>query len=453
MPERAKLTFCSGTGVVTGANFLLEIAGLKILIDCGMIQGNKMAEDANWEPFTYDPATINALIVTHGHVDHIGRIPKLVHDGFRGTIYSTHPTKEISEIMLQDTAFILSHDREHDLKKIYNNQIISQALGSWKTFDYHETFSLGEGLKVEFSDAGHILGSATVKIEYRGKTIVFTGDLGNSPSPLLRDTEMVQADYLVTESVYGDRNHDDKDTRRQKLVEIIQDAVKQKGALVIPIFSLERSQELLFEINDLIENNRIPLVPFFLDSPLAIKLTAVFKKYSRYFNERAQKMINSGNDIFMFPGLRVTLETEESKMIVRMPNPKIIIAGSGMSTGGRIIHHEHNHLPDPKSIILLIGYQSMGTLGRKLQEGVKRVRVAGEEVSVRARVAAIDGYSGHKDSDGLLDFIQNMSDRVRKIFVVMGEPRSSLFLAQKLRDYLGLDARAPIAGESVELEF
>src|SRR3989344_3273277 len=183
---------------------------------------------------------------------------------------------------------------------------------------------------------------------------------------------MVQADYLVTESVYGDRNHEDKDTRRQRLAEIIQDAVKQKGALVIPVFSLERSQELLFEIHNLIENNRIPLVPFFLDSPLAIKLTAIFKKYSRYFNERVQKLINSGADIFMFPGLRQTLDTEDSKMIVRMPNPKIILAGSGMSTGGRAIHYDRNYLPDPKSIILLTGYQSIGTMGRAPQEGGRR---------------------------------------------------------------------------------
>ena len=222
---------------------------------------------------------------------------------------------------------------------------------------------------------------------------------------------------------------------------------------MIPTFSLERSQELLFEINNLIEHNRIPLVPVFLDSPLAIKLTKVFKSFYKYFNDNVKKAVESGDDAFVFPGLRATLEAEESKMILKTPNPKIVIAGSGMSSGGRIVHHEKNYLPDPNNTLLLIGYQSFGTMGRAIEEGARKVRIAGEEVPVNAVVANIEGYSGHKDSNNLLEFVQDSAETLKEVFVVMGEPKSSMFLAQKIRDGLGITATTPLAGEFTEIEF
>lgn len=453
IPEKiAKVTFCGGTGSVTGANFLLEIDGKKILVDCGLTQGSKLADDVNWEPFSYDPKEIDILFVTHGHIDHLGRIPKLINDGFRGKIYSTEPTRGIAPLMLEDTAGILSKNTELGLDKIYSAENIKITLSLWQGFKYDEKIKITEEVEVCFFNAGHILGSAMVEFFYNGKKIMFTGDLGNSPSPLLPDTEKVtDVDYLIMESVYGDRNHESRNDRRKYLEQTIEDNYKRKGTLIIPTFSLERSQELLFELNELVENSRIPVMPIFFDSPLAIRLTEVFKQYKNYFNETAQKAMHHDKYLFDFPGLHNTLKSEESKMIANVPNPKIVIAGSGMSTGGRIVHHERHYLPDSNNTLLLAGYQSVGTPGRLIQEGLKKVHITGEDVAVKAHIVTISGYSGHKDSDGLLNFVENMQDKVKKVFVVMGEPKSSMFLVQKLRDNLGIQAFAPERGETVSL--
>ncbi len=446
-----KLTFCGGTGSVTGANFLLEGGGKKILIDCGLTQSTKLADDMNWEPFPYDSKTIDALFVTHAHVDHVGRIPKLMAEGFHGTIYSTPPTKDIARLMLEDTMSILGRDTEHGLDKIYTTENVENSFSKWETLEYKKPFTYGE-LSIQLKDAGHILGSAMIEITYNGKKILFTGDLGNSPSPLLPDTEKItDIDYLIMESVYGDRMHESRDERKRMLAQTIQDNYKAKGALIMPTFSLERSQELLFEMNDLISHERIPHMPIFLDSPLAINLTRIFKKYPDYFNDAARALITSGDDIFNFPGLHLTLETQESKMIAKTSDPKIIIAGSGMSNGGRIVHHEHNYLPNPNNTLLLTGYQSAGTMGRTIQEGAKMVHIAGQDIDVKAHIVTISGYSGHKDSEGLVNFVEDTAESLKHVFVVMGEPSSSLFLVQRLRDNLGIDASAPELKDSVDL--
>ena len=458
--QKLKLTFCAGAGSVTGANFLLEgplgdeTGGYKkFLIDCGLTQGTKLADDVNWQDFSYDPSTIDILFITHAHIDHIGRIPKLVKDGFKGKIYSTEATRDLIEPMLMDTIGILGRDTEDGLDEIYNEQILKQILGMWEGFPYHHTINIPGGFQVTFKDAGHILGSAMVEFVYNGKKIVFTGDLGNSPSPLLKDTDALEdVDYLIMESVYGDRNHEHRDERRKMLEEAIEDNYKRKGALIIPTFSLERSQELLFEINEFVENKRIPQMPIYFDSPLAIHLTDVYRRHQECFNETAQKLISSGDDIFMFPGLRVTLSTEESKMIVKESDPKIVIAGSGMSNGGRIIHHEHNYLPNENNTLLLTGYQAVGTMGRMIEDGAKTIRINGEDVKVRANIVKISGYSGHKDSEHLIEFVGTIADSVKKVFAVMGEPKSSFYFVQKLRDNFGIDASAPDVGDVVELE-
>jgi len=452
MEKIAKITFGGGTGSVTGANFLLEIEDKKILIDCGLTQGLKMADDINWDPFPYDAKSIDILFITHAHIDHIGRIPKLISEGFRGEIYSTKPTLRLSGIMLEDTMEILSKNTMLDLDKIYTPENIKLALSLWQGFEYRENIKIGENLEVSFFNSGHILGSAMVQFVYNGKKILFTGDLGNSPSPLLPDTDKItDVDYLIMESVYGDRNHESRQDRRRFLEGVIEDNYKRKGTLVIPTFSLERSQELLFELDTLVENKRIPVMPIFFDSPLAIRLTEVFKQYKNYFNETAQAAMSPGEYLFEFPGLRNTLKSEESKMIMNVPNPKIVIAGSGMSTGGRVVHHEKNYLPDPNNTLLLTGYQSVGTPGRLIREGIKTVRISGEDVVIRAHIELISGYSGHKDSDGLLNFVQDMQDKVKKVFVVMGEPKSEMFLAQRLRDNLGIEAHVPEEGSTVSL--
>lgn len=448
------VTFYGATREVTGANYLLEGAGKKILIDCGLIQGRKSDQDRNWDPFKYDPASIDILFITHAHVDHIGRIPKLIQEGFKGQIISTAPTKEITDLMLHDTMHLFKRKSNPLPKKIYTKENIKKAMDLWITMPYGQIHMIGEDYEVVLKDAGHVLGSAMIQFEYNKKKIVFTGDLGNSPAPLLRDTEKItDATYLIMESVYGDKNHEAREDRNKMLEDALEDTFKRKGALIIPTFSLERSQELLFEINSMVENHRIPKMPIFFDSPLAIKLTKIFKSHQDYFNKDAQYIIKSDDDIFNFPGLRETLRTEDSKLILEEPNPKVIIAGSGMSSGGRIIHHEKNYLSDPNTTLLLVGYQAVGTLGRRIEEGAKKVKILGEEVTVRARVRNIKGYSGHKDSDHLLNFVQDTSDTVKHIFAVMGEPKASMFLVQKIRDFLALNASVPERDEKVELEF
>ena len=279
-----------------------------------------------------------------------------------------------------------------------------------------------------------------------------TGDIGNPPTPLLNDpTEIRDADFLFIESTYGSRIHEDRSSRKLKLERVLEDTVRRGGVVMIPAFSLERTQELLFEVNDLVEAGRIPAVPVFLDSPLAISATQIYKKYERYFNTEAYSRIKSGDDLFNFPLLKMTRTTEESKAINLVPPPKIVIAGSGMSTGGRILHHERRYLPDPKSTLLLAGFQAAGSLGRVLQDGAKRVTILGERIEVRAKVETLTGYSAHPDREQLLKFVEKGKDRLKKVFVIQGEPASSLFLVQRIRDYLGVEAYAPAYGEVVEM--
>jgi metallo-beta-lactamase family protein len=453
--KKIKITFAGGTGKVTGANFLVESLDgkeIRFLVDCGLEQGTKTADEDNWAPFPYDASTVDVLFITHAHIDHIGRIPKLIYDGFTGVIYSTVPTKDITELMLDDTAHILGKGDNELLKKIYTEENIKQALSQWKVVDYHQDIALGSYI-FRYRDAGHVLGSGMLELIYNNKKIIFTGDLGNSPSPLLRDTEKIEkVDYMLMESVYGDRNHMARDQRRARLEAIIEDNYRRKGALVVPTFSLERSQELLFEINELVENKRIPQMPIFFDSPLGIRLTKIYRQYGQYFNEFARTQLKEGDDIFNFPGLKSTLLTDESKEIVKEVNPKIVIAGSGMSNGGRILHHEANFLPDANNTLLLTGYQGGGTLGRMIQDGAKTIRINGQEIPVKAHVEFIDGYSGHKDSDHLIEFVEQTADTLKAVYVTMGEPKSSLFLTQRLRDYLGVMAYAPEQGDVVELD-
>ena len=450
--KKLKLTFCSGAGTVTGANFLVEGGGKKFLIDCGLIQGSDVDDELNWDDFPYNPAEIDFLFITHAHIDHIGRIPKLINDGFRGKIFSVAPTKDITLYMLEDMANLVSRDTKYDLSKIYTTENIKKAMDMWKGLSYGEKIDEGD-FSFSFKDAGHILGSGMLEIIYNGKKIIFTGDLGNSPSPLLPDTEIIKdADYLIMESVYGDRDHENRNERKKKLEQIIKDNYKRKGVLIIPTFSLERTQELLYEINSLVENNIVPAMPVFLDSPLSIKLTEIYLRSDKFFNKTAQNLIKSGDNLFDFPGLTKTPETEDSKDILKVPSPKIIIAGSGMSNGGRVLHHEKNYLPDKKNILLLTGYQTMGTMGRIIQDGAKKVRIMGQDVFVRAKIVFIDGYSGHKDSSHLVEFVENTAENVKKVFVTMGEPKSSMFLAQRLNDELGVQAHAPDSGDHVFLD-
>ncbi|MBI2609684.1 MBL fold metallo-hydrolase [Candidatus Giovannonibacteria bacterium] len=447
-----KISFFGGAQEVTGSCFLFENESqdgkTKILVDCGLFQTPKFSDPRSKDPFPFNPAEINALFVTHAHIDHTGRIPKLVKDGFRGKIYSTAPTRELSELMLIDSLGVLEKETG---QAFYGEEDIADAFGLWDPLEYHKEKKVGN-FAVSLFNSGHVLGSSMVQISTEGKKIVVTGDLGNPPTPLLSDPESIKGvTHLLIESTYGGRTHENRAERKTKLERVIEDTIKAGGVLMIPAFSLERTQELLFEINDLVESGRIPEVPIFLDSPLAIKATAIYKKYEKYFNKDANDRIKSGDDLFRFPGLKFTLTTEESKTINEVPAPKIVIAGSGMSNGGRIIHHERRYLQDPKSTLLLIGYQAAGSLGRIIQDGATEVTILGEPVRVRAKVAVLTGYSAHPDMEGLFNFVKKVSDGLEKVFVLQGEPEGELFFVQRLRDYLGLEAIAPHYGESYEL--
>lgn len=458
--QKSEITFCAGAGSVTGANFLFLISAqddskkpLKILIDCGLEQGGKIAEDANWEPFLFDPKEIDALFITHAHIDHIGRIPKLIYDGFTGKIFSTDATKDLTLPMLLDTVAILGDSRENNLHAIYTEDAVRKIMGLWQGFTYHEPIVLGD-TSIVFRESGHILGSAMVEFSRNGKKVLFTGDLGNSPSPILRDTETItDIDYLVMESVYGDRNHEDRDMRRELLKKYINENFTRKGTLVIPTFSLERTQELLFEIDGLVDKKEIPEMRVYLDSPLGIHLTQVYRKYTKYMNDKVQSQVRAGDDPFSFPGLRITLETDDSKQIVHTLNPKVIIAGSGMSNGGRIVHHEKNYLPNTNNTLLLTGYQSVGTLGRFIEDGAKSVTIMHTDVPVRAHVEKISGYSGHKDSNHLVSFVGDSQKSLKKVFIAMGEPKSALFLAQRLHDEFDLETQVPLSGDKATINF
>ncbi len=452
------LTFCSGVGSVTGANFLLELENsgkvTKILIDCGLIQGEKTAQAENREDFGYEASEIDMLFITHAHLDHVGRIPKLVKEGFNGVIYSTGETMALANLILEDAVGLMQREANNEgLSPLYDEQDMRKAFTLWKTIPYHTESSFPEGFSVYLKDAGHILGSSMIQFSYEGKKIVFTGDLGNTPTPLLKDTEsIIGADYVIMESVYGDRNHEPKDERRKKLEMVIKDTIAKNGTLVIPAFSLERTQVILYEINKLVETKAIPIVPVYVDSPLATKITDIYKASTYLFNERAQSEIRGGDDIFNFPRLSFTVGAQESRQIDHSKSPKIIIAGSGMSVGGRVLHHEELYLSDAQNTILLVGYQTMGSVGRHLLDGEKKVNIHGNEISVKARIETILGYSSHKDSDRLLEFVSTAQDTTKRIFVAMGEPKASLFLAQKIRDNLGVDAIYPERLKKYELK-
>ncbi|MBI2109119.1 MAG: MBL fold metallo-hydrolase [Parcubacteria group bacterium] len=455
MPHKTKITFYGGAGEVTGSNFLIETGEQNILVDCGFFQGCDTCEVRTRDSFEYDPSTIPYLFVTHPHLDHVGRIPKLVKDGFRGVIYSTPPTRDLAILTLKDSVHILREEAKQNKKPaLFSEEDIEKMIPLWKIVPYHETISLEGGVSVLFKDAGHVLGSSMVEFSRGDKKLVFTGDLGNSPAPLLKDTESIEGtNFLVMESVYGDRNHESRNERREMLEDVIEEVAAKKGTLLIPAFSIERTQELLFEIERMMETRQVPPMPVFVDSPLAIQVTEIYKKYEEYFNKEVKYIINSGNDLFSFKQLHLMRSTEESKKIFEAQNPKIIIAGSGMSMGGRIIYHEKHYLGDPNTMFLIIGYQAPGSLGRRILEGNREVTISGEKISVRARVLEIRGYSSHKDLDNLIHFVEKGIDTLQNIFVVMGEMKSATFLTQRLRDYLGVNAVAPRAGESVDIDF
>ena len=458
--NKPSITFFGGVGQVTGANFLLEYKNFKALIDCGLLQGTNDSENQNKKPFPYNPAEISYLFLTHAHMDHIGKVPKLVRDGFKGKIFSTETTKQIAKHLLHDAVKIsFFESRETNKEPIYNEEDVKETFTLWETISYNSPKKITEDVYVTLKNAGHILGSAMFTFNLSSEDdkeikVLFTGDLGNSPDILLPDTDKVEGlDYLVMDSVYGDRNHESPEIKSKKFADIIEETIRKKKTLLIPAFSLERTQVILYELNELIENKIVPQVPVFLDSPLAIKITEIFESVDSFYKDEVREDIRRGDKIFDFPRLKKTARVSDSKKISKVPGPKIIIAGSGMSVGGRILRHEKIYLPKKDTTILFVGYQSPGTLGREILEGAKSVNIDGKTIPVHAKVEFISGYSSHKDMDNLIEFVDNTKDSLKEVFVVMGEPKSSFFLSQRIRDFLGVKTTVPEPSKKYYLNF
>ena len=452
-----RLTFYGGAGKVTGSNFLLEGARGKVLVDCGIEQGADFAVGEVYGPFPYEVKSVDALVVTHAHLDHVGRIPKLVRDGFGGKIYMTPATKDLAELILRDSVGILGEEASRSGRPpLYEEKDVDATFARIETLEYHTEREVAPGLTAYLRNSGHILGSASVRIKDEdGVAVALTGDIGNSPSPLLPDWEPVpDADALVMESVYGDRLHPRKSDRSMLLKGRLQLAVKRGGTILIPAFSLERTQLMLYELSNFFAAGDLPTIPVFLDSPLAIKVTAVYEKWGMtYFKKETEDEMKREGSIFEFPFLKQTLSREESLAIEKVPGPKIIIAGAGMSHGGRIGRWEARYLPDPSTTLFMVGYQAPGTPGRRMMEGAKSVRIAGSDVHIKAKVENLEGWSAHADRDELLKFAEASlaSKRIKTIFTALGEPSAERFLAQRIHDYLGSSAIVPEYGQTWEI--
>ena len=447
-----KILFHGATEGVTGSNFLVETNGVKFLVDCGMFQGGAENDRQNWQKFPYNPSEINFAIATHSHIDHIGRLPYLHRQDFKGKIYSTHPTAAFARIFLEDTCKIVKNTAESlGLEKLYEQEDVLSTLQLFAPYEYYQSFIPAEGIEVKFYDAGHILGSAIIEIKAEGKTIIFSGDLGNPPVPILKDTDFItNADYVVMESTYGDRNHEPFEQRKLHLERTIEDTCKQNGVLLVPSFAMERTQELLYELNDLIENNHIKQIPVFVDSPLAIKATEVYEQFPQYFDSEAKEVLKKSGNFFNFPGLTFTKEMRQSNEIAKIPGSKIIIAGSGMSTGGRILFHEQKYLPLSSTTLLVVGFQVNGTLGRTLKDGVKRTNIGGKETNINAKIEVIDSYSAHADQSRLAYWLSQIKT-AKKVFLVHGEPETKQALLHKIEDEVGIETIIPKTDESFEV--
>ncbi len=449
---------------MTGANYLLEFNGnpkpLRVLVDCGLFQGSKYAETLNYAPFGFDPQTIDYVFITHSHADHIGRLPKLYKEGFRGKIYVVEPTKELMIRAFPDNWNHMAEEAKMDQHDpLYSPEDIEETLSLVEKVKYHQTIPLSSSVVVSWRNAGHVLGSAIIGFTFQEngeeKIIYFTGDLGNSPSLLLPDKEWVEdADCVVVDSAYGSRTHEDKTTRSQIFGQVLEHVMTNRGTLMIPSFAIERTQEILFELHQLFQEKNVPMLPVFMDSPLANKMTEVYDRYKTYLNEKAlHHFMKEGRSIFEFDCLRHTNSVDQSKNINRVDPPKVIIAGSGMSNGGRILHHERQYLPDPNSAIVFIGYQVEGSLGRKILNGDPEVAIFGDKIPVRCLVKGIGGYSAHADQPAILEWIgrANTAGKLKKVFLVQGEESSGRILAEAVKKTHSLEAIIPSQNQQFDL--
>ncbi|WP_333656999.1 MBL fold metallo-hydrolase [Tissierella praeacuta] len=466
------IKFYGAAKMVTGSNYLVKTEKYNILIDCGMFQGNEEIERLNYNNFPYDPKEIDFLILTHAHIDHSGRIPKLVKEGFTGRIITTNATYDLCKIMLKDSAKIQESDVEWENRKrqragkppiepLYTMDNAESSLKYFEPYFIDQKIKINDNIQIRFKDAGHILGSAIVELWVKEGSeevkLVFSGDLGMPGRPIINNPDYIdEADYLIIESTYGNTIHESFEESTEKLIDIINKTVIRGGTVLIPSFAVGRTQELIYQLNKYYEYNpsieEHMRIPIYIDSPMAVEATEAFEKNSSSFNEEARTLVLKGDNPFEFDNLRYIKSQEESMALNKYTFPKVIISSSGMATAGRIRHHLKHNLWDKRNSLVFVGYQAEGTLGRVLLDGKKQVKILGEEINVGAEIYDIEGFSGHADQNVLLDWINKFKKKPKKIFIVHGEEESATALSTLIEHLYKIETIIPNIGNSFNID-
>lgn len=462
-----RLEFVGGTRTVTGSCCHIDTGRTRFIVDCGMFQGMPDIEGLNRRPFPFDPKALDFVLLTHSHIDHSGLIPRLFKEGFQGKVHATGATIDLCRILLPDSAHIQELEAgwqrrkarragETPFEPLYTVDDAIKCLSYFEALPFGQIVGLGPDVSVRFRRAGHILGSATIEVQLdpasRGPKVVFSGDLGNVNQPIIKDPEFIaDAGFLIVESTYGNRVHEDRMSRMEKLKEVIHRTLDRRGNVIIPAFAVARTQDVVYDIATLLQRREIPPVKVFIDSPMAVSATEVFERFREEFDVETTALIEAGGDPFDFPGLHYVRTVEESRTLNDVANGAIIVSASGMCDFGRIKHHLKHSLWRPECTVLFVGFQARGTLGRRLRDGAASVKVFNEEVTVRASIESIDGYSAHADRDALLYWVGSLRSKPDRTFVVHGEEESSEEFAATLREALGIWAGVPRRGDSVDL--
>jgi metallo-beta-lactamase family protein len=456
-----KISFLGAAQTVTGSRFLLNTGDQKILVDCGLFQGPRIWKERNWSDFSVDPADVRLVVLTHAHIDHAGFLPRLAKLGFRGAVICTPATAELLKLLLPDSARLQEEDAEFANKKkysrhepalpLYTEEDASQVLRQVQPVDFYREVPLGRELSFRFLRAGHILGSAMIEMHDGDRTIVFTGDLGRPSQFIIKSPDTIRSsDYLVLESTYGNRLHQRIDVK-DKLAEIIQRTADNGGTILVPAFAIGRTQELLFLLRGLEEQNRIPHIPIYIDSPMAIEAISIHDRYYKDDSKELDVLRHRDNTPFLFPQVHALRSVQESMTLNSMTNPCIIISASGMATGGRILHHLKRRISDHRNTILFIGFQAEGTKGRLLVDGIRELKIHGKQYKVEAKIEYLDALSCHADYEEILSWLQNFQAPPKRVYLVHGEPEASRSLAEKISRSYGWDVHPAEYMETVEL--